>query len=137
MANFYRGRFDFLLGRFDTLSGRFGFRVGRFDPDTLAIGRFDQPPCMIYGCRVYLVLGPIPCFTVRPILIHLRAADFNLRPILICIHPSQQGLISTLPRAGETSNSNQPYHTDPLKTVSRQVNNMPTHRICTICTCLI
>ena len=44
MADFYRGRFDFLLGRFDSLRGRFDFRVGRFDPDTLAIGRFDQPP---------------------------------------------------------------------------------------------
>ena len=24
--------------------------------------------------------GSIPCFNVRPILIHLHAADFNLRP---------------------------------------------------------
>ena len=47
MADFYRGRFDFLLGRFDSLGGRFDFRVGRFDPDTLAIGRFDQPPINI------------------------------------------------------------------------------------------
>ena len=27
-----------------TPGGRFDFRIGRFDPDTLAIGRFDQPP---------------------------------------------------------------------------------------------
>ena len=44
MADFYRGRFDFLGGRFELRIGRFDFHVGRFDPDTLAVGRFDQPP---------------------------------------------------------------------------------------------
>ena len=55
---FYRGRFDFLIGRFDSLGGRFDFHVGRFDPDTLAIGRFDQPPVSqsehIWKVYVYL-----------------------------------------------------------------------------------
>ena len=46
MADFYRGGFDSLGGRFDLRIGRFDFRVGRFDPDTLAIGRFDQPPSL-------------------------------------------------------------------------------------------
>ena len=48
VADFHRGRFDFLLGRFDSLGGRvdfhvrrFDFRVGRFDLDTSAVGRFD------------------------------------------------------------------------------------------------
>ena len=31
----------------DLRIGRFDFRVGRFDPDTLAIGRFDQPPVVV------------------------------------------------------------------------------------------
>ena len=66
MADFYRGRFDFLLGRFDSLGGRFDFRVGRFDPDTLAIGRFDQPPLhvvvlvgLLFLKDLFLNLGPI------------------------------------------------------------------------------
>ena len=38
---------DFHRGRFDSLGGRVDFRVGRFDPDTLAVGRFDQPPACL------------------------------------------------------------------------------------------